>query len=458
MGKYLILSCLIFLLFGCGKGGNDIPADTIYPEAKQSQPVEGAVAVPLDASLAVTYSEEIKLGKAYNITVNNQAVEASVDGKVLIIDIVLEENTDYTVSISATSILDLANNYAPAYIFSFSTKPETIAEITPNLAVANPSIQAVKVYNFLKENYGTKVISGTIANVSWNTNEAEWIYQHTGKYPAMHTFDYIHLRWSPANWIDYSDIQIVEDWWNNNGIVSACWHWNVPYYDGSGEYTSTASETTFSAENALREGTWENTILKTDLAKMAGYLKLLRDKNIPVVWRPLHEAAGNIYEYSGGTAWFWWGADGADAFKNLWKYMFDYFEAEGLNNLIWVWTTQTKDNAYYPGDDYVDIIGRDIYNLSDVSKITAQFLTVQQTYPNKMITLSEFGNLPFISKQWADGAKWSYFMPWYDYERTNNTSEVDFTNTDHEHANAAWWQDAFGQSYVITRGQMPSLK
>jgi mannan endo-1,4-beta-mannosidase len=191
---------------------------------------------------------------------------------------------------------------------------------------------------------------------------------------------------------------------------------------------------------------------------MAGYLKLLRDKNIPVVWRPLHEAAGNIYEYSGGTAWFWWGADGADAFKNLWKYMFDYFEAEGLNNLIWVWTTQTKDNAYYPGDDYVDIIGRDIYNLSDVSKITAQFLTVQQTYPNKMITLSEFGNLPFISKQWADGAKWSYFMPWYDYERTNNTSEVDFANTDHEHANAAWWQDAFGQSYVLTRDQMPSLK
>jgi mannan endo-1,4-beta-mannosidase len=370
----------------------------------------------------------------------------------------MEENTDYIVNISATSILDLANNYAKAYAYSFSTKPEIIVEINPTLAVTNPSAQAVNVYNFLMENYGNKVISSTIANVSWNTNEAEWIHQHTGKFPAMHTFDYIHLRWSPANWIDYSDIKVVEDWWNNNGIVSACWHWNVPSYDGSNEYTSTSSETTFNAGYALIEGTWENGILKADLEKMAGYLKLLQIKNIPVVWRPLHEAAGNIYEYNGGLAWFWWGADGAESFKQLWIYMFEYFESQGLNNLIWVWTTQTKDDDFYPGDEYVDIIGRDIYDVSDASTISSQFISVQERYPTKMVTLSEFGSVAPISEQWSAGAKWSYFMPWYDYERTNNTSQPDFSSTDHEHANAAWWQNAFDQNYVITLDQMPSLK
>jgi mannan endo-1,4-beta-mannosidase len=185
---------------------------------------------------------------------------------------------------------------------------------------------------------------------------------------------------------------------------------------------------------------------------------LLQIKNIPVVWRPLHEAAGNIYEYNGGLAWFWWGADGAESFKQLWIYMFEYFESQGLNNLIWVWTTQTKDDDFYPGDEYVDIIGRDIYDVSDASTISSQFISVQERYPTKMVTLSEFGSVAPISEQWSAGAKWSYFMPWYDYERTNNTSQPDFSSTDHEHANAAWWQNAFDQNYVITLDQMPSLK
>ncbi|MFR5757995.1 MAG: glycosyl hydrolase [Bacteroides cellulosilyticus] len=59
---------------------------------------------------------------------------------------------------------------------------------------------------------------------------------------------------------------------------------------------------------------------------------------------------------------FWWGSDGADTYKKLWRYMFNFFKEKGINNLIWVWTTQTKDVDFYPGDEYVDIIGRDIYN------------------------------------------------------------------------------------------------
>ncbi len=36
-----------------------------------------------------------------------------------------------------------------------------------------------------------------------------------------------------------------------------------------------------------------------DIDKLSGYLKLLKMKNIPVLWRPLHEAAGNIGAYPG---------------------------------------------------------------------------------------------------------------------------------------------------------------
>ena len=80
----------------------------------------------------------------------------------------------------------------------------------------------------------------------------------------------------------------------------------------------------------------------------------------------------------------------------------------------------------------------------------ADFMKLQATYPNKMITLSECGNVGLISEQWTNGARWSWFMPWYQYNAT--------TLDGHEHANTAWWQDAMAHPNVITRDQMPSLK
>lgn len=67
-----------------------------------------------------------------------------------------------------------------------------------------------------------------MANVAWNTDEAEQVNTWTGHYPALNTFDYMHIRYSGQNWIDYSDISPVTNWANAGGIVSCMWHWNVP--------------------------------------------------------------------------------------------------------------------------------------------------------------------------------------------------------------------------------------
>ena len=75
-----------------------------------------------------------------------------------------------------------------------------------------------------------------------------------------------------------------------------------------------------------------------------------------------------------------------------------------------------------------------------------------------MITLSECGTVAQISDQWSSGSRWSFFMPWYDYKRTVNTSDSEFEKTEHEHASASWWIDAMSQDYVITRDEMPDLK
>ncbi|MDR0962762.1 MAG: glycoside hydrolase family 26 protein [Mediterranea sp.] len=329
-------------------------------------------------------------------------------------------------------------------------EPQSEADLT--LSVAHPSPQAEALYAYLRESYGRQVLSGMMANVNWNNRESERIHTLTGKYPAINCYDYVHLAFSPANWIDYGDITPAREWWEAGGIVAAGWHWLVPKHEGdipdpnAGNMVYDLS-TDFRPSQIVVEGTWENRTARADLEKIAGYLKLLRDAGIPVLWRPLHEASGNIYAYNGGTAWFWWGRDGAEAYRKLWQYMFDYFEAQGLNNLIWVWTSQTRDDAFYPGDDYVDIVGRDLYG-STAADCATQFGILSRSYAHKLVTLSECGysgapTAP-LSEQWAAGARWSWFMPWYDAGNAAN-----------RHADDTWWQDAMQCDFVVTREQLP---
>ncbi len=471
MKKILNLLLLILLMLGCSEenGGTEISLDP--PVLVSSTPADGATDVSAGSlTIVLTFDQNVTAASSVvgSVDISGATVE-KVSAYLKNVSITvsgLEEGQNYKLVVPEGVILGPTQVSAKECSVSFTIEDGLDVVLAENLVTENPSAQAVKVYNFLKESYGQKCLSSVHACVSWNTNEAEWVKYHTGKYPAMTTVDYIHLPASPANWIDYSQIGWIEDWWANNGLICSNWHWIVPRYEGDTDtnlFTYKPEETDFKASNILIEGTWENKLAMADLEKLAGYLKLLKEKNIPLIWRPLHEAAGNVYEYENGVAWFWWGADGPEVYKKLWVLMFDYFKEQGLDNLIWVWTTQISsvdkmDDDYYPGDEYVDIVGRDIYNNTDAVDIATVYKLIQKTYPNKIVTLSELGGVAKVSEQWNAGARWSYFMPWYDYEITNDMSSAKFQGTEHSSGNSAWWNDAFDLENVITRDEMPDLK
>jgi mannan endo-1,4-beta-mannosidase len=192
----------------------------------------------------------------------------------------------------------------------------------------------------------------------------------------------------------------------------------------------------FNADRATVKDTWENYYFQKDLAQVAEYLKLLQAEGIPVLWRPFHEASGG---------WFWWGKN-AESEKALWIAMFDYFKEQGLDNLIWVWVSEGDDDKWYPGDEYVDIIGRDMYTKTTSACFDA-FNDSQYTYANKMVTLSECGTVDDIPTQYAAYAEWSWFMPWYGEAKK-----------DTPHANRNWWRTTMAGSNVITREDLPSWK
>lgn len=344
-------------------------------------------------------------------------------------------------------------------------RPEDTRTGYDDLANPDASARTQRIYDLLRDCYGQKSISCSMAEVDWNYKEAEYVKQWTGAYPAMNGFDYIHLTY---DWESYRNITPVKNWWDMGGLVTICWHWRAPsteaewdaykanpskafegfYVNGGG-----SPETKFSPARAVQAGTWENEFVRADLEKVADRIALLQDAGIVVIWRPFHEAAGNSTIYNDGKAWFWWGAVGPEPCVELWKMMFDYFRQRGLNNLIWVWTSQTKDAAWYPGDEYVDIIGRDLYNYK-VAEAAYDFKYLSTYYPHKMIALSECGysggSNPYISDQWEQGAKWSFAMPWYHYNYS--------IGKNHQYANDDWWQDWFRKDNVLTMESMRALR
>ena len=557
----MLILAMVFIFASCDTDvDHDIPA-VDAPVLVSTTPESGAAKVKTgEITIEVKYDKNIFFATD-NLSeiqfTGGELISADVLGASNILTVKVNvpgRETACSLSIPEGIVTGPNQMPAPAVSVQFSTVALDKA------LVAASSAKAVKLYNYLLDNFETKTLSAMMANVAWNTEMSEKVYGWTGKYPAINCFDYVHLPASVAgaDWINYGDITPVKDWSDKGGIVAAMWHWNVPkkavgeasstqiwegetvmpgdwsgnvqmtddaakavfadaqvgqvirvavkdvaagaqgsfknsgwseiasgtdYFDISGDYTLVITEdvlkslqeggliigghdytavavylenngtaldpnkdyafykadTEFDATNATVEGTWENKVFTEDLKNAAAYLKLLRDADIPVLWRPFHEAAGG---------WFWWGKDAA-SFKSLWIAMFNYFKTEGLDNLIWVWTTEGNDADWYPGDQYVDIVGRDVYN-KETADCVSEYTSIAENYGNKIVSLSECGTVGLISEQWASGARWSWFMPWYDGTNEDGSPVV--------HADEAWWKDAMSQEFVVSREELPSME
>ena len=362
-----------------------------------------------------------------------------------------------TLSIPVAEIRDVS--------FSVAEQPAPGIDATP---VAATTPEARRLYRYFLEQYGKKTFSSVMANVNWNTTMADRVYKLTGKYPAMNCYDFIHICFSPSGWINYDDLTPVTSWVESGGLVQLMWHFNVPRQQGSTDVDFYSDKTTFNAANALRGGTWEYNWFYSQMDKVADVILRLQEAGIAATWRPFHEAAGNAtfkQQAAWTKAWFWWGTDGADTYRQLWIAMYKYFQKKGIKNLIWVWTTQNyngdssrynADADWYPGDAYVDIVARDLYGGSTAANVR-EFREIQERYPNKMVALGECGwngeTTPAtppanISDCWEAGARWAHFMPWYYLDGNGKVSGNGTMCPD------AWWHDAMNDSHVITRDQV----
>ena len=343
--------------------------------------------------------------------------------------------------------------------------------ISPNPVTPEPTESAQKLYNFLLNNFGKHVISGVMTERPFENNgqytpqnyetqtELSYINKASGKNVVLVGFDFLHAsgKNSDQQWYQgytHASLEMAKTVWKAGGIPQFNWHWKDPTHKIEAFYTQSGNETSyteFSINKAYDETTdkWKTSsdeykAIVRDMEMIADSLLTLQKEGVAVLWRPLHEASGK---------WFWWGTDGAKPCVALYKLMFDIFvNQKGLHNLIWVWTTDEASDAldWYPGDEYVDIVGRDYYYYpreANHSSLVGSFETVKEMFGGrKIVTLSENGSVPYPDEMKADGANWSWFMPWYgDYAMegwaNDNTAES--------------WNTVMNNSYTLTLEDMP---
>lgn len=212
-------------------------------------------------------------------------------------------------------------------------------------------------------------------------------------------------------------------------VVSALWHWNAPrglepdVADQAGAKSRKpwfrgfyTDATTFDVAAALADEQGEDyRLLLRDIDAIAAELERLANADVPVLWRPLHEAEGG---------WFWWGAKGPEPFKALWRLLHRRLTTHhGLHNLVWVFTGSAAAD-WYPGDEYVDIVGLDAYPADLRDPLASDWAALRKAYGGrKPLALTEFGGVPDIDAMQRAGIWWSYFLSWSGSKGLRRTSD-----------------------------------
>ena len=281
------------------------------------------------------------------------------------------------------------------------------------LVSKQPSENTVRLFEFLKSIYGKKHLSGQ--QYLWSDELEDMVYYPlTGKLPAVRGYDFMGV--SSCKKKDNQVDRAIEWATRCGGIVTMCWHWYAPndmddYSKGSAFYYKTTEydqKTSFDITKAVTEGTKEYDFIIKEIDMVSAELARMAKLDIPVLWRPLHEANGN---------WFWWGNhDEAhrEAYKKLWYIIFDRMENyHKLTNLIWVWNGQDKCMEVNPNT--YDIYGDDIYSIKpyDHSSQKERFTYACEYNHGKLITLSECGYIPHPDEMKKDVVKWLWWLPWW---------------------------------------------
>jgi mannan endo-1,4-beta-mannosidase len=295
---------------------------------------------------------------------------------------------------------------------NLNTKPVTL----------NPSPEATTLLEYIYSISGKQTLTGQHDQPLFTTAYFQRVYEITGKYPALHGFDF---GFSEPNTLDGINFRqsMVDDairLYKDGTIITFMWHAAPPTHDEpvtfKGEIQSKLTDEQW--KDLITPGSPLNQRWQSQVDVIAFFLKQLRDAHVPVIWRPYHEMNGN---------WFWWGArTGEEGYKKLYTMLFDRLvNYHKINNLLWVFNANEINSntvpydQVFPGPEYADILATDVYRNNYQQSDYDQLITLGKGKP---IALGEVGKMP-TPEQLKNQPKYTWFMCWVDLVFKSNTME-----------------------------------
>ncbi len=295
----------------------------------------------------------------------------------------------------------------------------------------NATPETINLYNNLKKVLGKGVMLGHQDDLAYGVG---WKYEPgrsdikdvTGDYPAIMGYELGRLELDHAVNLDSVPfdkvIGFIKEAYKDGSVITISSHLNNPLTG------KTAWDPASGTVASILPGGEKNALYNSWLDKVAAFFQNLKDDTgnyIPVIFRPFHELNGD---------WFWWGGKNCTPaeIKQLYQYTEKYFrDVKGLHHLLYAFNTDKFYSANellerYPGDDYADLIGFDIYQrgsnnefIKDANNMLSMLDSVASAH-GKIPALTEFGYAGLPDATWFTSTllpvlkahKVSYALAW----------------------------------------------
>lgn len=304
----------------------------------------------------------------------------------------------------------------------------------------NATKETQNLYRNLLEISGKPIFFGHQDALSYglNPDKSRWVGDKnradvqsvTGEYPAVIGYDLGRLEFDSLNNLDgvpFDEMRrnIVVTY-KRGGLSTISWHLNNPV----NPLKTSWDKEEFTIRRVLSNPE-KLKVYYSWLDRVSDFLLNLKDKDgtlVPVIFRPLHEHTGS---------WFWWGADHCtpDEYKEFWSLTINYLlKTKGVNNILIGYSTDVfRDKRHYleryPGNDFADILGFDIYHRNapeSNQQFSAQLkrmlseLKLLGAENRKPIAITETGLEQIVVADWWTGVLLpviadsgiSYFLVW----------------------------------------------
>lgn len=316
----------------------------------------------------------------------------------------------------------------------FGLSAGIFAQVLP--ADKNASLETKNLYQNLVKISKSGTMIGHQDDLAYGVN---WAYEDgrsdikdvVGDYPAVFGWDLGYLELKKDKNLDEVPFNKMKEFarqvYQKGGVNTYSWHLNNPVNPEKTSWDLPDSTIYFILNDPEVKETYLSWL--DEVAAFMLDLKGPQGEAIPVIFRPLHEQNGS---------WFWWGKKFStpEEYKQLYRLTVDYLRnTKKVNNLLYGYSPDkfySKEEFLerYPGDEYVDLIGFDVYHrpnpqdtvdtfVADTKKMVDMLKSIGEER-NKLTAITETGleQIP-IENWWTEtmlpiitGSNLSYVLMW----------------------------------------------